>query len=116
MYTPIPPFVFGIIAMLTTNQTARERVESNPLYYKAFIDMDMTRIRSVVYEMYTHGEPFPGEVCSTLAELLGFRVFELSFIEGIVVQLGGDPAIGSSGMGTIYDWAGVSPRPMRSWK
>ena len=113
------PFILTILSHTEGNLKFKEAVCGNPQAYFVFEEGHIYGVEDVVRQMYVSRH----QDGKSLAELVGPIMFNPAFILQIIAQTGGDPEIGHSGKGNIWQWSGVQQhadfngqlRPAISW-
>ena len=120
------PFILTILSHMEGNLEFKEAVCNTPQAHSVFVEGDRHYVPTVLRYMYNariecgvtlHRDGM------TLAELVGPIMFNPAFILQIIAQTGGDPEMGHSGKGNIWQWSGVHQhadfngqlRPAISW-
>ena len=86
--------------------TILSHTEGN-LEFKEAVCGHIYGVEAVVREMYVSRR----QDGKSLAELVGPIMFNPAFILQIIAQTGGDPEMGHSCKGDIWQWSGVQQRP-----
>jgi hypothetical protein len=114
------PFILTILSHMEGNLEFKKAVCGDVQSYFVFEEGEtrLGAIQTVVRYMYVARQDGV-----SLAELVGPIMFNPAFILQIIAQTGGDPEMGHSGKGNIWQWSGVHQhadfngqlRPTISW-
>lgn len=103
------PFILTILSLMDGNLEFKKAVYGDVQSYFVFEEGEtrLGAIQTVVRYMYVAR----GQDGKSLADLVGPIMFNPAFILQIIAQTGGDPEMGHSCKGDIWQWSGVQQRP-----